>query len=104
VQANPSLKLHQNQAPKQDPPGSVTATVPTFAPLLIPAETAGPLCGRSEASWWRDHAAGRNPAPVRLGGRTLWRVEELRQWVEAGCPDRRTWEALRAAQSNGRRA
>jgi predicted DNA-binding transcriptional regulator AlpA len=63
--------------------------------LLVSAAVAGPMCGRSMASWWRDHGAGRVPAPVCLGGRTLWRVEELRSWVEAGCPDRRTWEALR---------
>lgn len=63
--------------------------------LLVPANVAGRMCGRSEASWWRDHAAGRIPAPVKIGGRTLWRVEELRRWVDADCPDRRRWEALR---------
>jgi predicted DNA-binding transcriptional regulator AlpA len=63
-------------------------------PLLVPANVAGPVCGRSEASWWRDHAAARIPRPVKLGGRTLWRTEELRRWVQAGCPDRKTWEAL----------
>jgi predicted DNA-binding transcriptional regulator AlpA len=64
--------------------------------LLIPADVAGPMCGRSEASWWRDHAVGRVPAPVKLGGRTLWRVQELRAWVAAGCPLRMAWEALLA--------
>jgi len=67
-------------------------------PLLIAARVAGPLCGGSEASWWRYHAAGRVPAPVKLGGRTLWRVEELRRWVGSGCPDRQTWEAMRKSQ------
>jgi hypothetical protein len=33
-----------------------------------------------------------------LGGSTLWRVEEIRHWIDAGCPDRKTWEALQAAQ------
>ena len=51
--------------------------------------------GRSEASWWRDHSAGRIPAPIKLGGSTLWRAEELREWIEAGCPCRRIWEAMR---------
>ena len=79
------------------------ATAPASAlgavqPLLVGAAVAGRMCGRSEASWWRDHAAGRVPAPVRLGGRTLWRVCELREWVDAGCPDRRTWEPLQAAR------
>jgi predicted DNA-binding transcriptional regulator AlpA len=80
-------------------PASFPATVDV---LLVGADAAGPMCSRSEASWWRDHAAGRVPAPIRLGGRTLWRVAELRDWVEAGCPDRRTWDALRG-QSSGKK-
>jgi predicted DNA-binding transcriptional regulator AlpA len=95
----PRLKLHQS-APSipsgsADPPPTGSAV----EPLLIPAGVAGPMCGRSEASWWRDHAAGRVPAPIKLGGRTLWRVEELRCWVESGCPDRRTWDALQKSQN-----
>jgi hypothetical protein len=67
-----------------------------LAPILVLADVAGPMCGRSEASWWRDHAAKRVPAPAwRAPGRTLWSVAELRAWVEAGCPDRRTWESMR---------
>jgi predicted DNA-binding transcriptional regulator AlpA len=70
-------------------------------PLLISAKTAAPMCGRSEASWWRDHAAARIPRPVRLGGRTLWRVEDLRLWVSLGCPDRRTFETMKESKRNG---
>jgi hypothetical protein len=78
--------------------------VSAIEPLLVPASVAGPMCGRGEASWWRDHAAERVPAPAwRAPGRTLWSVEELRQWVQAGCPHRREWEARRAAQRDGRR-
>jgi predicted DNA-binding transcriptional regulator AlpA len=75
---------------------------PTVQALLIPAEVAGAMCGRSEASWWRDHSAARIPAPVKLVGRTLWRVQELRDWIEAGCPARKTWEALKATWKGGR--
>jgi hypothetical protein len=71
--------------------------------LLVPADVAGPMCGRSKASWWRDLAAGRVPAPAwRSPGRTLWSVLELRQWVEAGCPLRNTWEILRSQKGGGR--
>jgi predicted DNA-binding transcriptional regulator AlpA len=78
------------------PPSDVAAHSPR--PLLVPADVAGAMCGRSEASWWRDHSASRIPAPIKLGGRTLWRAEELRNWVIAGCPIRRAWEALLAAR------
>jgi predicted DNA-binding transcriptional regulator AlpA len=74
----------------------------TVAALLVSADVAGPMCGRSEASWWRDHAAARIPAPVKLGGRTMWRVQELRHWVEAGCPARKFWEALQAGRKGDR--
>jgi predicted DNA-binding transcriptional regulator AlpA len=87
--ANPPLKLQDSPTPQQDA-------------LLIGAEAAAPLCARSEASWWRDHAAGRIPAPIKRGGRTLWRVQELRDWVEAGCPARKIWEAQRRQIGGGR--
>src|SRR5262245_22929557 len=70
--------------------------------LLVPAAEASRICGISEASWYRLKAGGKTPLPVRLGGRVLWRVEELRRWCAAGCPDRRSWEALQSAQRNGR--
>jgi hypothetical protein len=78
----------------------ITEAVP---PLLVPADVAGPMCGRSKASWWRDDAAQRVPAPAwRAPGRTLWSVEELRQWIEAGCPLRKFWETTRRAKGGGR--
>lgn len=33
------------------------------------------------------------PRPVPLGRRTIWRVAELEEWVNAGCPARERWEA-----------
>ena len=72
----------------------------TIEALLVPAQVAARLCGVSEATWWRLHAAAKVPAPVRLGGRTLWRRAELAAFCEAGCPDRRSWEAPR--QKGGR--
>lgn len=74
-----------------------------LAPLLIGADRAGPMCGRSEASWWRDHAAGRVPSPAwKSPGRTLWSVEELRSWIAHSCPPRKEWAAIRAAGKRGR--
>jgi predicted DNA-binding transcriptional regulator AlpA len=73
---------------------------PAFEPLLVPAPEASRICGVSEASWYRLKSSGKVPLPVRLGGRVLWRVDELRRWCAAGCPDLRTWQALENA--NGR--
>lgn len=79
------LRLHE--------PAPTTAPTPTIEPLLVGAKAAAPLCGVGVATWWRLLALDRIPAPLRLGGRTLWRAEELRRWVASGCPTRRVWEA-----------
>jgi predicted DNA-binding transcriptional regulator AlpA len=65
---------------------------------LLRAREAALMCGTSTPTWWRLHSAGLVPAPVRLGGVTAWRTDELRRWVAAGCPDRRAWEAMEAAK------
>jgi predicted DNA-binding transcriptional regulator AlpA len=67
-------------------------------PLLVRAPEAARLCGLAGRTWRRSAAAGRVPAPLKLGGAVLWRVVELRAWVAAGTPPRERWEAMRAAQ------
>ena len=43
------------------------------------------------------HASGRLPMPIRLGRSVRWRQQELRDWLEAGCPGRDRWETMKAA-------
>ena len=75
-------------------------------PLLVPDREAARLCGRSLRAWQRDRAAGRiGPRPVRIGGRVLWRVEDLRAWTAAPRPDgqlmkRVEWAARTAQGAN----
>ena len=64
-------------------------------PLLVTAKQAAAMCGRSIRCWWTWNSAGLIPGPVKIGRATLWRVDELRQWTEAGCPRREEWEAQR---------
>ena len=78
-------------------PFAVTTPVPS--PLMISADEAAELVGVSRATWWAHHASGRCPAPVKLGGRTLWRVQELHDWVAAGCPPRAKWQATLASHA-----
>ena len=40
-------------------------------------------------------ASGKLPKPIRVGGRVCWRVKEILAWIEAGAPDRDTWEEVR---------
>lgn len=47
----------------------------------------------------RADAAGKLPAPCRIGGCVLWDVAEVKRWIEAGSPDRATWEARKKVQA-----
>lgn len=61
--------------------------------LLVSAQDAASLCNKSLRTWRNWNAAGRIPRPVRIGRSTLWRLAELHEWVDAGCPPRQEWEA-----------
>jgi predicted DNA-binding transcriptional regulator AlpA len=67
--------------------------------LALPAKDAAALVGVSRAQWWKLHSAGKVPAPIYLGAKApRWRVDELRDWLAAGGPDRQTWLRLRGAR------
>jgi len=71
-------------------------------PFVVDARRLSRLlcCGvRTIRSW---DAAGKLPEPIRLAGRVLWRVAEIRRWLAAGAPDRTTWNTIRAAKTKGR--
>ncbi len=89
------------EAPRPDAgrPPTLAAAV---APLLVDTDAAAAACGVSPASWYRLKAAAKTPAPVRLGGKVLYRVEDLQLWVSWGCPARHEFEARKAAQRDGR--
>jgi hypothetical protein len=80
-------------------PASLAAAI---EPFLVPALEAARLCGVSEASWYGLKSAGKTPPEVRLGGRVLYRIEDLKLWVALGCPDRRTFEARKTAAGTAR--
>lgn len=62
------------------------------APLLLNARQAAELCGKSLRTWRSWDSAGFVPRPVRIRRCTLWRADELRRWIAAGCPNRQQWE------------
>jgi predicted DNA-binding transcriptional regulator AlpA len=63
------------------------------APLMVGAKEAARLCGAKKTTWkaWND--SGKIPSPIRISARKiLWRVEELRSWLNMGCPPRHKWQ------------
>ena len=49
----------------------------------------------------RMNKAGLIPAPLRIGGCTRWRADEISRWLECGAPSRSVWEQRQAAQAVG---
>ena len=65
-------------------------------PLLLDVHAVARLLGVSVRTIHRLKATGEMPAPGRLGGRVLWRRDELDAWVKADRPNRETWARIRA--------
>jgi hypothetical protein len=68
---------------------------PCLGPLLLTAQKAAALCSVSLRNWQSWNSAGKIPRATRIGRLNLWRLEELRDWVSAGCPRRAAWENMR---------
>ena len=64
--------------------------------LLIPDVEAAAMAGIARATWHRLRAAGKVPAPIKLGRACRWNRAEIVSWIEAGCPARVEWEARKA--------
>jgi len=70
-----------------------------IAPLVVTAKEAAEMFRLSLAAWWRLHADGKVPMPLRIGAKSVrWRISELHDWLEAGMPDRAAWNELRQAK------
>lgn len=50
--------------------------------MFIGDSEAGRRVGPSVATIWRKVKAGDFPTPVRVRRRTLWRADEITQWIE----------------------
>lgn len=69
----------------------------SLKPLVVDARRLAKLLGvglRTVRTW---DAAGKLPKPIKLGGRVLWRVKEIRAWLSADAPERASWEARKSA-------
>lgn len=75
-----------------DPPAD------TVGPLVVDARRLARLLCLGLRTVRTLNAAGKLPAPVRIGARVVWRVAEITDWLAAGAPDRSAWAAIRAAR------
>lgn len=51
--------------------------------ILVPAAKAAAMLSIGKSTFWREVGKGTLPAPVKIGGRTLWRVMDLQLCVAA---------------------
>lgn len=69
----------------------------TEKPLLLSAAKTAALLGIGRTALYALHSSGHLPLPVRLGGRVLWRRDEIAAWIasEPPCPNREKWELIK---------
>ncbi|MBX3363152.1 MAG: helix-turn-helix domain-containing protein [Phycisphaeraceae bacterium] len=62
----------------------------TFPPAphdrLLTIEDLVARLRRCKRAIYEDVAAGRIPAPIRIGRSVRWRESEIAAWIAAGCP------------------
>jgi predicted DNA-binding transcriptional regulator AlpA len=70
-----------------------TKTVIESERLALSPKDAAAHLGISRAQFWKLHASGRLPLPIRLGAKKpMWVLAELRDWLATGAPPRDQWE------------
>ena len=55
-------------------------------PMLISVEELSQIMQVSVRTLWRLRSAGRLIEPIRIGRNTRWRLDEVRRWIDEGCP------------------
>lgn len=55
-------------------------------PQLISADQVAEMLSVSTRTVWRLQSTGRMVQPIRIGGSVRWRLDEIRQWIDLGCP------------------
>lgn len=53
---------------------------------LISVQELSSMLGMSKRTVWRLLSAGQVPQPVRIGRNTRWRLDQVCQWIDSGCP------------------
>lgn len=62
---------------------------------LVSVKELAKLMSLSKRQIHRLNACGKIFAPIRIGGSLRFSAQECVDWLAAGAPDRRTWEAIK---------
>lgn len=62
---------------------------------LLTAKELAKMFSTSVRSIWRYRAAGMLPKELTLGSSIRWRHSDIESWLGMGCPDVKTFEAMK---------
>ncbi|HUW19443.1 MAG TPA: AlpA family phage regulatory protein [Sedimentisphaerales bacterium] len=65
---------------------------------LLTAKQLGGLLSLSKRQVFRLSCCGKLPPPIRIGGSVRWANSTIESWIDMGCPDRQTFEAMRGGE------
>ncbi len=64
--------------------------------LLVSLDEAARLLGIGKTTFYQLCSSGRiGPMAIKFGRRSLFRLDELREWVAVDCPPRVKWDAMK---------
>lgn len=61
----------------------------------LSAKALATMLSLSPRTVWRLRAQGALPKPLKIGGAIRWRSSDIVLWQEKGCPDQKTFEAMK---------
>ncbi len=67
---------------------------------LLTAKKLANILEVSKRTVFRLNTQGKIPEPVKIGGSVRWIKTEIDLWINSGCPDRETWEAMKMQAEN----
>ena len=61
---------------------------------LLTASAVAEMLALSKRQIFRLNSCGKIPAAIRIGASPRWRENEIVEWLQAGAPDRKTWNSI----------
>ena len=62
--------------------------------LLVDTNQVANLLKVCRKTIWTMQTQGRMPKPIRIGSAVRWSYEEIKAWVDAGCPKETEWKKI----------
>lgn len=72
--------------------------IPEDTGLLLDVKTTAKLLNVSERMVYRLADQKAAPSPIRLGSLVRWRLAEIIEWIDNGCPSRWQWPQSKSGQ------